>query len=114
VGLNGPALTKGFLMKDKIYSFNVDPKYIKQIKDGTKKNALKGYYIPVENKRVLLVNSETDKVDLVIKVGHIFDLTILTKEEKEIIMDENNIAEELRPYFACNYMYTIDKIEIIQ
>jgi hypothetical protein len=29
-------------------------------------------------------------------------------------MDEENIEESLRPYFACNYMYTIDSFENIQ
>ena len=60
------------------------------------------------------MNSETDKIDLVIKVGQILDLTILSRDEKEIIMNEENIAEELRPYFACNYLYTIDSFETIQ
>jgi hypothetical protein len=29
-------------------------------------------------------------------------------------MEEENIEESLRPYFSCNYMYTIDSFENIQ
>lgn len=97
-----------------IHTFNVSPEIIEKIKSGKKRNALKSYYIKAEGKHIGLMNSETDKIDLVIKVGQILDLTILTKDEKDIIMDEENIAEELRPYFACNYMYTIDSFETIQ
>ena len=64
--------------------------------------------------KLVLINSDTDKIDLVIKVGQILDLTILSREDKEIIMNEENIEESLRPYFACNYMYTIDSFENIQ
>lgn len=97
-----------------IHTFNVSPEIIEKIKTGKKRNALKSYYINAEGKYIGLMNSETDRIDLVIKVGQILDLTILTRDEKEIIMDEENIAEELRPYFACNYMYTIDSFETIQ
>lgn len=97
-----------------IHTFNVSPEIIEKIKSGKKRNALKSYYINAEGKYIGLMNSETDKIDLVIKVGQILDLTILTRDEKDIIMDEENISEELRPYFACNYMYTIDSFETIQ
>ncbi len=97
-----------------IHTFNVSPEIIEKIKSGKKRNALKSYYINAEGKHIGLMNSETDKIDLVIKVGQILDLTILTRDEKDIIMDEENISEELRPYFACNYMYTIDSFETIQ
>jgi len=96
------------------HCFTVSPEIIKKIKDGKKKNALKGYYIDVEGKQIGLMNSETDKIDLVIKVGQILDLTILSRDEKEMIMEDENIAQELRPYFACNYLYTIDSFENIQ
>ena len=96
------------------HTFHVSPEIIKNIKEGKKKNALKGYYINVEGKQIGLINSDTDKIDLVIKVGQVLDLTILSREDKEIIMNEENIEESLRPYFACNYMYTIDSFENIQ
>ena len=96
------------------HTFHVSPEIIKKIKIGEKKNALKSYYIPVEGKQIGLINSDTDKIDLVIKVGQILDLTILSREDKEIIMNEENIEESLRPYFSCNYMYTIDSFENIQ
>lgn len=96
------------------HTFNVSPEIIKSIKEGKKKNALKGYYVPVEGKQLGLINSDTDRIDLVIKVGQILDLTILSREDKQVIMDEENIEESLRPYFACNYMYTIDSFETIQ
>ena len=97
-----------------IHTFNVSPEIIEKIKSGKKRNALKSYYINAEGKHIGLVNTDTNKIDLVIKVGQILDLTILTTDEKDIIMDEENISEELRPYFACNYMYTIDSFETIQ
>jgi len=96
------------------HTFHVSPEIIKNIKDGKKRNALKGYYVPVEGKQIGLINSDTDKIDLVIKVGQIMDLTILSREEKNMIMDDENIQESLRPYFSCNYMYTIDSFETIQ
>jgi hypothetical protein len=83
------------------HTFNVSPEIIKSIKEGKKKNALKGYYVPVEGKQIGLINSDTDKIDL-------------GREDKDVIMDEENIEESLRPYFACNYMYTIDSFENIQ
>ena len=96
------------------HTFHVSPEIIKNIKEGKKKNALKGYYVPVEGKQMGLINSDTDKIDLVIKVGQILDLTILSREDKEIIMSEENIEESLRPYFSCNYMYQIESFENIQ
>ena len=45
------------------HTFYVSPEIIKNIKNGKKKNALKGYYIPVENKQIGLINSDTDKID---------------------------------------------------
>ena len=96
------------------HTFHVSPDIIKNIKEGKKKNALKSYYVPVEGKQIGLINSDTDKIDLVIKVGQILDLTILSREDKQTIMEEENIEEGLRPYFACNYMYTIDSFENIQ
>ena len=97
-----------------MHTFNVSPEIIKRIREGKKRNALRSYYVKAEGKYIGLVNSETDKIDLVIKVGHVLDLTILTPEEKEIIMQEENISEELRPYFAPNFLYTIDSFETIQ
>ena len=96
------------------HTFHVSPEIIKRIKEGKKKNALKGYYVPVEGKQIGLINSDTDKIDLVIKVGQVLDLTILSREDKQTIMEEENIEERLRPYFSCNYMYTIDSFENIQ
>ena len=97
-----------------MHTFNVSPEIIKRIREGKKRNALRSYYINVEGEYIGLMNSETDKIDLVIKVGHILDLTVLTAQEKEIIMQEENIAEELRPYFAPNFLYTIESFETIQ
>lgn len=97
-----------------MHTFNVSPEIIKRIREGKKRNALRSYYVKAEGKYIGLMNSETDKIDLVIKIGHILDLTILTPEEKEIIMQEENISEELRPYFAPNFLYTIDSFERIQ
>ena len=96
------------------HTFHVSPDIIKNIKEGKKKNALKSYYVPVEGKQIGLINSDTDKIDLVIKVGQILDLTILSREDKQTIMEEENIEESLRPFFSCNYMYTIDSFETIQ
>ena len=96
------------------HTFHVSPDIIKNIKEGKKKNALKGYYVPVEGKQIGLINSDTDKIDLVIKVGQILDLTILSREDKQTIMEEENIEESLRPFISCNYMYTIDSFETIQ
>ena len=97
-----------------MHCFNVSPDVIQRIKDGKKKNALKDYFIPVEGKQIGLVNSQTDKIELVIKVGKILDLTILSQEDKEIIKEEEGIPEQLRPYFSPNFMYTIESFENIQ
>ena len=57
-----------------IHTFNVSPEIIEKIKSGKKRNALKSYYINAEGKHIGLMNSETDRIDLVIKVGQILDL----------------------------------------
>ena len=97
-----------------MHCFNVSPDVIKRIKDGKKKNALKDFFVPVEGKNIGLMNSQTDRIELVIKVGKILDLTILSQEDKEIIMEEEKIPEELRPYFSPNFLYTIESFETIQ
>ena len=97
-----------------MHCFNCSPDVIKRIKAGTKRNALKDYFIQVEGKHVGIINSETGRVALVIKVGKILDLTILSQEDKEVIKEEEGIPEELRPYFSPNFMYTIESFETIQ
>ncbi len=97
-----------------MHCFNCSTDVIKKIKAGTKRNALKDYFLPLEGKRVGIVNSETGRIALVIKVGKILDLTILSQEDKEVIKEEEGIPEELRPYFSPNFMYTIESFETIQ
>jgi len=97
-----------------MHCFNASPDVIKKIKAGTKRNALKDFFIPVEGKHVGIVDNETGRVALVIKVGKILDLTILSQEDKEIIKEEEGIPMELRPYFSPNFMYTIESFENIQ
>ena len=97
-----------------MHCFNASADVIKRIKAGTKRNALKDYFIEVTGRHVGIMNSDTGRVELVVKIGKILDLTILSQEDKEIIMEEEKIPEELRPYFSPNFLYTIESFETIQ
>ena len=97
-----------------MHCFNCSPDVINRIKAGTKRNALKDFFVPVEGRRVGIMDNDTGRISLVIKVGKILDLTILSQEDKDIIMDEEGIDESLRPYWSPNFMYIIESFETIQ
>ena len=97
-----------------MHCFNASSDVIKRIKAGTKRNALKDFFVPVEGKRVGIMDNDTGRISLVVKIGKILDLTILSQEDKEIIMEEEKIPVELRPYFSPNFLYTIESFETIQ
>ena len=97
-----------------MHCFNASADVIKRIKAGTKRNALKDYFIEVTGRRVGIMNSDTGRVELVVKIGKILDLTILSNEDKEVIMEEEKIPVELRPYFSPNFLYIIESFETIQ
>ena len=52
-----------------------------------------------------------DKIELIITIGMILDLTVLDEEDKDIIFEEAKIDEEFKKYYPCNYLYTIKKVE---
>ena len=57
------------------HSFNLDPNELKLIKNNSKKSIVKRFYLPLEKKEIGLINSDTDRIEIVIKVGMILDLT---------------------------------------
>lgn len=116
-GLNGPAKSMPYrigIMLDqmfKLHTFNIDKKWLDLIKSGEKKSEIRRYYLPLEGKKVGLVNNDTDKIELIITIGMILDLTVLDEEDKDIVFEEAKIDEEFRKYYPCNYLYTIKKVE---
>lgn len=118
-GLNGPAKSMPYrigIMLDKMFklhTFNIDKKWLDLIKSGEKKSEIRRYYLPLEGKKVGLVNNDTDKIELIITIGMILDLTVLDEEDKDIIFEEAKIDEEFKKYYPCNYLYTIKKVETV-
>ncbi len=96
------------------HSFNLDPDELKLIKNNSKKSIVKRFYLPLEKKEIGLVNTDTNRIELVIKVGMILDLTEMHPEDLELIYEDANITEEFRKYYPCNYLYTIDSWRIVQ
>ena len=97
----------------KFHTFNIDSKWLKLIKSGEKKSEIRRYYLPLENKKVGLINNDTDKIELIITIGMVLDLKGLDEEDLELIFEEAKIDEDFRKYYPCNYLYTIKKVEIV-
>ena len=60
-----------------------------------------------------LVNTETNKLELVITIGQILNLQSLNEEELELMLDEAKVSEEFRLSYPCNFMYMITGIKTI-
>lgn len=97
----------------KLHTFNIDKKWLDLIKSGEKKSEVRRYYLPLEGKKVGLINNETDKVELIITIGIILDLTVLEEEDLDLILEEAQIDEKFRKYYPCNYLYTIKQVETV-
>mgnify|MGYP006919308190 CR=1 FL=1 len=99
---------------DTEFTFNMDPKEIKLIKDRTKKSVVKSFYIPIEQKEIGIVNTDTSRIEVVVKVNMILDLRGMHKEDLELIYEEANITEQFRKYYPCNYLYLFGDYTIVQ
>jgi len=97
----------------KLHTFNIDKKWLDLIKSGEKKSEIRRYYLPLEGEKVGLINNETDKVELIITIGIILDLTVLEEEDLDLILEEAQIDEKFRKYYPCNYLYTIKQVETV-
>ena len=97
----------------KLHTFNIDKKWLDLIKSGKKLSEIRRYYLPLEGKKVGLINNETDKVEVIITIGMVLDLKGLEEEDLELIFQEAHIDEEFRKYYPCNYLYTIKKVETV-
>ena len=97
----------------KLHTFNIDKKWLDLIKSGEKKSEIRRYYLPLEGKKVGLINNDTDKVELIMTIGLVLDLTSLDEDDLELIFEEAKIDEEFRKYYPCNYLYTIKKVETV-
>lgn len=97
----------------KLHTFNIDKKWLDLIKSGEKKSEIRRYYLPLEGKKVGLINNETDKVELIITIGIILDLTVLEEEDLDLILEEAQIDQKFRKYYPCNYLYTIKQVETV-
>lgn len=98
---------------DKFHTFNIDNKYLQLIKSGEKRSEVRRYYLPVEGQRIGLINNDTDKIELVIKIGMILDLSLLEQEELDIVLDEAKVDSEFRKFYPCKYLYQITEIETV-
>jgi len=97
----------------KLHTINIDKKWLDLIKSGEKKSEIRRYYLPLEGKKVGLINNDTDKVELIITIGLVLDLKSLDEDDLELIFEEAKIDEEFRKYYPCNYLYTIKKVETV-
>ena len=97
----------------KLHTFNIDKKWLDLIKSGEKKSEIRKYLLPLEGKKVGLINNDTDKVEVIITVGMVLDLKGLEEEDLELIFQEAHIDEEFRKHYPCNYLYTIKKVETV-
>ena len=97
----------------KLHTFNIDKKWLDLIKSGEKKSEIRKYYLPLEGKKVGLMNNDTDRIEAIITIGMVLDLKGLEEEDLELIFQEAHIDEEFRKYYHCNYLYTIKKVETV-
>ena len=97
----------------KLHTFNIEKKWLDLIKSGKKLSEIRRYYLPLEGKKVGLINNNTKKIEAIITIGMVLDLQDLEEEDLELIFQEAHIDEEFRKYYPCNYLYTIKKVETV-
>jgi|TARA_R110000851_G_scaffold24042_1_gene69803 hypothetical protein len=95
-------------------TFNMNPEEIKLIKNKTKKSVVKSFYIPIEQKEIGIVNTDTNKIEIVVKINMILDLQDMHKDDLELVYEEANITEQFRKYYPCNYLYLFGDYKIVQ
>lgn len=93
--------------------FKILPEYLKLIKSGEKTAEVRRYYKELEGKDVGLINTETNKLELIITIGQILNLKYLTEDELDMMLDEAKVSQEFRDSYPCNYMYLITGIKTI-
>lgn len=94
---------------------DVLPEYLKLIKEGKKKAEFRDYAdLRLMNSYIPLRNAKTKKLELMIKVGMIYDLDRqFTEEEKEQLYEESYVTVEFREKYDCRYMYIIEEVHTI-
>jgi len=99
--------------KDKIdfHVFNIDDKWLKMILNGEKRSEVRRYCLPLEGKKVGLMNNDTNKIEAIITIGIILDLRDLEEDDKELLLSEAKVDNEFRKYYPCNYLYQIKQVE---
>lgn len=97
----------------KLHTFNIDKKWLDLIKSGKKLSEIRRYYLPLEGKKVGLINNNTKKIEAIITIGMVLDLQDLEEEDLELIFQEACIDDEFRKSYPCNYLYTIKKVETV-
>lgn len=95
-------------------TFNMDPADIKLIIDKTKKSIVKSFYIPIEQKEIGIVNTDTNKLEIVVKVNMILDLKDMHEDDLELVYEEANITEQFQKYYPCNYLYLLGDHTVVQ
>jgi hypothetical protein len=101
------------MAKDKIdfHTFNIDDKWLKMILNGEKKSEIRKYCLPLEGKKVGLMNNDTNKIEAIITIGIILDLRELEEDDMELLLSEAKVDSEFRKYYPCNYLYQIKQVE---
>ena len=97
----------------KLHTFNIEKKWLDLIKSGKKLSEIRRYYLPLEGKKVGLINNNTKKIEAIITIGMVLDLKDLEEEDLELIFQEACIDDEFRKSYPCNYLYTIKKVETV-
>lgn len=97
-----------------LFVFNIEPKYLKLIKEKKKSFEIRKNYFPdLYDQMVGLRNIDTNKIELVIRVGEIIslkDLEFLNEDAVEEILEQACVTKEFREKYPCNYAYEIKSI----
>ena len=81
------------------------------ILNGEKKSEIRRYCLPLEGKKVGLINNNTNKIEAIITIGIILDLRDLEEDDKELLLSEAKVDNEFIKYYPCNYLYQIKQVE---
>ena len=93
--------------------FNIEDKYLQLILNGEKRSEIRKYCLPLEGKKVGLMNNKTDRIEAIITIGIILDLRELEDDEMEIVLDEAKVDKDFKKFYPCNYLYQIKQVERI-
>ena len=93
-----------------IKSIVVQQRFLDLIKSGEKKAEVRKWFINLTGQYVELKCLETNKIEMVVKIGQIWDLRNLPEDELELILDEAKVPEDFRYEYPCNWLYMLTEV----